>query len=260
MKTECKIRAIGLVVAAGVVVAACSGGDDENGAADTAAVVVQTVADEPESTTTSEATTTTEPTTTSEASTTTEPSPYLIDTTPERQDGAETSQTATVSGQLPVKVYDPFSPDEGGQVNGVRWEGIYCQLIEGGSAPEPHATGFTIELYQDAGGGPDLGTGPIWSSAFDLAEVNETLTTTIEQTCGAEIKTTWAYYEYEVTLASPFEIEAGQAYWLSIEALTPNFNTFWGWRTTTSDAADSVQEFDGVLNPVFGGRAFALLR
>ncbi len=189
-------------------------------------------------------------------STTAEPSPYLIDTRAGGTNGAETSQRATDTNELPVVTYEHIVVDEGGTVAGLIWEGIYCRLIEGAPEPEPHASGFTISFFSDDGGSPGES---LWVEEFAIDEVAETFETSTVQTCGTDVETTWSFYTYEITFRSLFDLRPGTGYWMSVQAITPSFSTYWGWQNSSVNPTRSIQEFNGANTSVSSGRSFALL-
>ena len=189
-------------------------------------------------------------------STTAAPSPYLIDTRGGGTNGAETSQRATDTNELPVVMYEHIALDEGGTVAGLIWEGIYCRLIEDAPEPEPHASGFTITFFSDDGGSPGES---LWVEEFEIGEVAETFETSRVQTCGTDVETTWSFYSYEIEFRSLFDLRPGTEYWMSVQAITPSFNTYWGWQNSSVNPTRSIQEFNGANNAVSSGRSFALL-
>jgi hypothetical protein len=62
-------------------------------------------------------------------------------------------------------------------------------------------------------------------------------------TCGTAANTTWPFSLYSATLSSPFTAEAGTKYWLSIQATTPSYAVYFGWRDGTVYNNLSLQLF-----------------
>lgn len=241
-----------------LVLSACGDGDStaEEAGADAEANAAADSTEAPVSSTTS--TTALETTTTTVEETTTTTSPYLVNHLDAANRGAETSQQAS-NGQLPVKTYERFELATGDTVAGVEWQGIYSFCDDRDGLPDPHATGFLIEIYRDGGDGPDLDAGPVYTSTFDVADTSQTLDDTFDQTCTNRPESTWAFYGYEVGFDEPYVADGGPQ-WLLIQAITADFSTFWGWQSA-STGQPSLQEFNGEFTEVStGSRAYALIR
>lgn len=169
---------------------------------------------------------------------------------------ARTSQV--VSTGDPSTVLDDFSLATATTVRTVRWQGIYCTASDNSPAPTPTATGFVVTFHPDAGGQPDTAT-VLQTTTFTLAEVNQTL----ERTQGGLIctggnNTTWALYDYRATLPTPFAAAAGTRYWITVQAVTPSYAVYWGWRNGTVANSVSLQCFQGTCTSTTFDRAYAL--
>ncbi|MEL7155301.1 MAG: hypothetical protein AAFN30_01735 [Actinomycetota bacterium] len=237
------------------LLAACGAGTEPvaEGTAVSGVAESEAVTPEPEPTTTEASTTTTV------AETTTTSSPYLVNLLEGANGAAETSQQATETGQLPVKTYDRFELAPGASVGIIQWRGIYSFCQERDGVPDPHASAFVIEVFGDDAGQPDLPAGPIYTATIDIDDTNQTLDGTRDQPCQNRPESTWAFYDYEATLQTPFMADDGGAHWLVIQAVTPGFGTFWGWESSSS-GPPSLQEFNGDIKEVTSGaRAYALL-
>lgn len=79
-----------------------------------------------------------------------------------------------------------------------------------------------------------------------------------QRECGQPGLTTWALYSYTATLATPFNAAASTRYWLSIQANTPSYRPFWGWRDGTPDNGSSVQLFNNAFTNFAVDRAYTL--
>jgi len=113
-----------------------------------------------------------------------------------------------------------------------------------------------IEIYAD---GPALEAGPVFAATFDVEDTNQTFDDTLDQSCENRPESTWAFYDYAVELVEPF-VADGEPNWLMIQAVTPGFDTYWGWQSASTGTA-SLQEFNGDIAEVAtGGRAYALVR
>ena len=62
------------------------------------------------------------------------------------------------------------------------------------------------------------------------------------------------------TLATPFVANVGARYWISVQAITPNYDIFWGWRNGTPVNSLSLQIFNGVTTTLALDRALSLVR
>ncbi|MGI9596551.1 MAG: hypothetical protein ACR2QK_10345 [Acidimicrobiales bacterium] len=257
---------VSVVIAGLILLAACGGDESEQVDASSTTDAEATAADGPTSSAgaTTQPATTAGPTTdrettaapTTDRATTTTASPFVVDQLGLTVDGAETSQLATATNQPPVLVFDRFEIDGAEPTTSILWEGIYCRVVEEAPEPAPTSTGFLLTIYADGSDGPDQDT-KVASFGYDISEVEQELLATMVQPCG-EVTSTWAYYRYSAPLADPLVLEDGRAYWLSIQALTPNFGTFWGWRGSTSGDSSSLQLFDGTFTELTEDRAFAL--
>ena len=172
-------------------------------------------------------------------------------------DSAETSQRATDSGESPIQVYDRFLLDQPTDVSLIRWEGLYCRLVEGGPAPDPTATSFLVSIRGDVGDRPDQETA-VAEFVVELSAAGQRLRADADRPCGA-VSTTVGYYGYEATVDPAVSLDGDRAYWLSIQAVTPDFGTYWAWRGAAGGDETSIRYYQDEEVEVFGDRAFALL-
>ncbi len=159
------------------------------------------------------------------------------------------------SGTAPVLMFDDFTFTGGSTIRNVAWQGIYCTEVLGAPAPAPVATSFNINIHSDSAGVPN--TNAIYSATVALAQAGETFERNATVNCGTT-STTWAFYNYSTTLATPFTAAAGTRYWLSIVAVLPNTNVFWGWRNGVPDNNSSLQLFQGTFTTFNLDRAYSL--
>jgi hypothetical protein len=170
---------------------------------------------------------------------------------------ARTSQIYS-NGSLPALVTDDFVLTGSSSITKVGWQGIYCVQTPGAAAPAPTATGFTITFYADNAGRPNVAA-PLQTQTFPLAQVNQTFDKNVTGlTCGTAANTTWPYYSYSATLATPFPAAANTKYWIGIQALSPSFSVFWGWRDGVPDNNQSWQLFNGTFTSFAFDRAYSL--
>jgi hypothetical protein len=171
---------------------------------------------------------------------------------------ARTSQIVS-DGSGPSTVFDDFVLDDDASVNAVAWQGIYCVQQPGSAAPNPTATAFTVRFYTDAAGLPNTGA-PIHSSTIALAQADQTFEKNVgDLICGTSLDTEWAFYRYQADLSSAVALSADTKYWISIQAHTPSYAVYFGWRDGTADNNSSLQLFDGDYEEFPVDRAYALL-
>ena len=154
---------------------------------------------------------------------------------------------------------DDFILDEDATVTSVAWQGAWCLQQPGSSAPEPNATHFSVRFYPDDEGGPnDLA--PIQSATYPVAATNQTFEKSVPSlVCGTTLDTEFAYYRYQVDLASPVTLSAGTTYWIGIQAESPSAVINFGWRDGTTGNGLSLQVADGITTH-HRDRAFSLER
>ncbi len=170
---------------------------------------------------------------------------------------ARTSQIYA-NGSLPALVTDDFTFTGASNITRVGWQGIYCVQTPGAAAPAPTATGFTITFYADNAGRPNVAA-PLRTQTFTLAQSNQTFDKNVSGlTCGTATNTTWPYYSYSATLTTPFPAAANTKYWIGIQALSPSFAVFWGWRDGVPDNNQSWQLFNGTFTSFGFDRAYSL--
>ena len=171
---------------------------------------------------------------------------------------ARTSQIVT-NGALPSTVFDDFSLTATTTIRSVGWQGIYCVQRANAAAPAPTATAFTLRMYTDVSGRPNVAA-PVFSATFPMSQVGQTFDKTVTGlTCGTAANTTWPFYRYSVTLPTTFTAAANTKYWISVQATTASYDVFWGWRDGTVDNNLSLQLFNGTYTPFTIDRAYSLV-
>ncbi len=170
---------------------------------------------------------------------------------------ARTSQIVT-DGSPPSTVFDDFTLTAGASIGTVGWQGIYCVQTANAPAPSPTASSFTISFWADAGGQPDV-SAPLQTSTYTVAQVGQTFLKNVDGFyCGTAYPTSWNFYNYSVALATPFTATAGTKYWLSIQATTPSYAVYFGWRDGVPDNHLSLQLFQGTFTSYAFDRAYSL--
>ena len=172
---------------------------------------------------------------------------------------ARTSQIIPAGANVPTaQVFDDFTFTGGVNIRSLAWQGIYCVETANAPAPAPTASAFVVSFYSDQGGRPNTAS-PLFATTIPLGQVAETLDRTqANLNCGAT-PTTWAFYSYSATLPNTFGAVAGTRYWFSVQAVTPSFATFWGWRDGTPDNRSSLQLVNGSNMLTFSvDRAYSL--
>ena len=174
---------------------------------------------------------------------------------------ARTSQVIAATGpNVPTaQVFDDFVFAAGANIRTVAWQGIYCVETANAPAPAPTASAFVVTFYADQSGQPNR-QAPLFTTTVPIAQTNETLDRTqANLNCGTT-PTTWAFYSYSVTLPNTFGAAANTRYWLSVQAVTPSFQTFWGWRDGTPDNRTSLQLVNGNIITWPVDRAYGLVQ
>ncbi len=170
---------------------------------------------------------------------------------------ARTSQIVS-NGALPSQVFDDFTLTGSATIRTVGFQGIYCVQQVNAGAPAPTATAFRVSFYADASGRPNTAA-PIQTSTYTLAQAAQTFDKNVSGlTCGTAANTTWPFYRYSVTLATPFVATPNTKYWVSVQALTPSYDVYWGWRDGTVDNSLSLQLFNGTYTTFPIDRAYSL--
>jgi len=111
---------------------------------------------------------------------------------------------------------------EGGLVTDLHWWG-------NNEDDTQNNWGFDISIYADAGGQPDVMSGPLWMVSAPLGpgpgEIHRTDSGLVAPWGG----TVW-YYEYD--LIDPFPQLVGQIYWLDLSAISedPMWSPMWHWQ------------------------------
>jgi hypothetical protein len=171
---------------------------------------------------------------------------------------ARTSQIVS-NGAAPSQVFDDFRFTAGATIRTVSWQGIYCVQQANAGAPAPTATAFTVSFYADAGGRPNTAA-PLLTATYALAQTAQTFEKNQGGlTCGTAANTTWPFYKYSVALSTPFTAAANTKYWLSVQASTPSYDVYWGWRDGTVDNSSSLQLFQGTYTTFAIDRAYSLV-
>ncbi|MCE9658900.1 MAG: hypothetical protein K8R60_10100 [Burkholderiales bacterium] len=171
---------------------------------------------------------------------------------------ARTSQAPTQAGAAPSTVYDDFRLATAGTAASVSWQGIYCVQADGAPAPAATASQFIIVLYPDSAGRPNLAA-PLSTTTVTPGGANQVLERNVSGlTCGSAANTTWALYNYSATLTAPVSLAAGTTYWISVQAVTPSYDVYWGFRAGATDNSLSLIRFMGVYDTFTFDRAFAL--
>ena len=170
---------------------------------------------------------------------------------------ARTSQIVT-DGSPPSQVFDDFTLGNDGTIRTIGWQGIYCVQTPGAGAPAPTASSFTISIWSDLNGRPNTAAA-LHTSTYTVAQVGQTFEKNVSGlNCGTAANTTWPFYLYSATLSTPFQATGGTKYWLSIQATTPSYAVYFGWRDGTPLNNLSLQLFNGVYTTYNIDRAYSL--
>jgi hypothetical protein len=156
--------------------------------------------------------------------------------------------------------YDNFVAPVTSTLTSAQWTGGYFNAAIPGTTPIPgNITAFTLTFYGDAGGKPDTTHPPL--------AIESILGNAKEQFVGMELGTGLpmaSIFSYSTPLPTPFTLQAGTPYWLSIVAdldFSDNTNGLqWGWHTASNGLNDGLNVFQGPspLDSPAGNLAFTL--
>lgn len=159
--------------------------------------------------------------------------------------------------QVPSGVADDFFCEKGLPIIGITWWGSYWDTMYQGQShypyknsdswgdPVPNPPGivsrFIVTFWQDVPAGQGV---PPWShpgtlmyaETIPIASVQETVYGTINRESVTE-----TVFQYDAALPVHFVQEAGQIYWLSIQAVDPGGDPLqWGWHESIDHWNDNA--------------------
>lgn len=171
---------------------------------------------------------------------------------------ARTSQAPT-NGSDPSTVYDDFRLTNASTIAEVSWQGIYCVQANGSAAPAATASQFVVAIYADTGGRPNIAV-PLLQTTVTSAVARQTFERNYPNvSCGSASNTNWSLYDYRVTLPAPLAVAANTTYWVSVQAISPSYDVYWGWRAGAADNNLSLSRFQGAYTTFTLDRAYSLL-
>lgn len=170
---------------------------------------------------------------------------------------ARTSMAPT-DGAGAASVFDDFQPAAAVTIGSVKWQGIYCVQAAGAAAPAATASEFVLSIHADMAGRPDTSSA-LLQTRFTPAQAAQTLERqTNGLSCGTAANTGWSLYDYSATLPTPFVAVAGTRYWVRVQAVSPSYAVYWGWRAGTTANAQSLLLFAGNYETLTLDRALQL--
>lgn len=170
---------------------------------------------------------------------------------------ARTSMAPT-NGADATSMFDDFQPTAAASIGSVKWQGIYCVQAASAPAPAPTATEFVVSFHADSAGRP-VTTSTLLQARYTATQAAQTPGGQVPNlSCGTAASTTWALYDYSVTLPTPFAAAAGTRYWVRVQAVTPSYDVFWGWRSGSTANAQSLMLFMGNYDTFTLDRALRL--
>jgi len=109
-------------------------------------------------------------------------------------------------------------------------------------------------------------TGTFQVTTVPISAVRQQLEfTRMDAACGARTGgDPAAYYRYSADLSSPYDVTAGEPYWIAIYPVMPAVRESWHWRFGRQDNSYSIYWLNssplgiGTLTIFFADRAFAL--
>lgn len=156
--------------------------------------------------------------------------------------GSDQNTTGAYDGQ----VLDDFVSPAAVSIRTVTWQGV--------REPATQPARFYVLFVPDDGGFPirvvDEGnTGrprALYSVMYTFDQANEHLDFT--RPCESAPLRQCGFYDYSVTLPTPFPAAAGTRYWLEIVAQSPGtVRSGWGWRKGKGDNGLAVPDIAGAL-------------
>lgn len=170
---------------------------------------------------------------------------------------ARTSMQPT-NGAEGSTVFDDFSLTTAASITTLRWQGIYCVQANGAAAPAATASEFVVRIHADVAGRPNLASA-LLQARYTPAQAGQTFERNVGGlSCGSATGTNWALYDYSATLPTPFAAAANTRYWISVEAVTPSYDVYWGWRAGTTANGQSLLRFTGNYDVLTLDRALRL--
>jgi hypothetical protein len=165
---------------------------------------------------------------------------------------------APANGAEAASMFDDFQPVAATSIASVKWQGIYCVQAASAPAPAATATEFVVSFHADNAGRP-VTTSALLQARFTPTQAAQTPERQVAGlSCGTAASTTWALYDYSVTLPTPFAAAAGTRYWVRVQAVTPSYDVYWGWRSGTTANAQSLMWFMGNFETFTLDRALRL--
>lgn len=150
------------------------------------------------------------------------------------------------SGGFDRQVYDDFVSPTAATIRTLAWQGSRTM------AHPP--TGFYVSFIADEGGGPlrqGDGSGrprPLNAETHSTDRVSERLVVT--RACDNLPQELCGFFEYSVTLTTPFTATAGTRYWVLIQAESPlNAASGWSWRKGKVDNGYSLSNIANLTFP-----------
>ena len=165
---------------------------------------------------------------------------------------------APSNGADASSMFDDFQPTAAVSIASVKWQGIYCVQAANAAAPAATATEFVVSFHADDAGRP-VTSSALLQARFTPTQAAQTPDRQVAGlSCGTAASTTWSLYDYSVTLPTPFAAAAGTRYWVRVQAVTPSYDVYWGWRSGTTANAQSLMLFMGAYDTFTLDRALRL--
>lgn len=135
------------------------------------------------------------------------------------------------------RAYDNFTVAGGGTVLRVTWSGLWFGDTLPAPAPDPDVLNWDIAFHASSGGAPGA---QLSLQNYAAAQVGSTFLGNGVLTAGNQYNV--SYYEYTIELTTPFVVQAGTEYWLSVMAHSDAFNPAFAWRAGVGGDDASYQE------------------
>lgn len=143
------------------------------------------------------------------------------------------------STQNGFRVFDNFRLTSGGIIEKVTWRGIFIDFAnpDPAPAPSPDVSVWQLSFHADSAGLPGMQEA---LESFAAASVTSTFQGTGLFNAGGTYRV--SFYEYSVSLTTPFQAAAGTQYWFGLLGLSENFNPAFALRGASGGDNSSVQQ------------------
>jgi hypothetical protein len=145
--------------------------------------------------------------------------------------------TTTGSGW---RSFDNFTSASAASIERVSWRGLWFDDVQPAPAPNPVVDFWEVAFRTSNGGAPDA---VLWSQNMAAASVASTFAGTGVLNAGGTYNV--SFYDYSLDLPLPFDIAAGEEYWISVTAIAADLDPQFAIRGATGGDNASYQQLLG---------------